>query len=99
MATVTKTRHAARPGVVATFITTLSTALGVAVGFAWNSAVQELNRSVFSRPHFAVPAAFAWALAVTAIAVLIVVNMRSFIPEELPHLPEEEEHEASDHAW
>jgi predicted lysophospholipase L1 biosynthesis ABC-type transport system permease subunit len=71
-------------------ITLLSSALGVAVGFAWNSAVTELNHALFEQPRSAVLAAFVWAAVVTVAAVVLIVTLRGTAPSEVPHMPEDD---------
>ncbi len=78
----------ARKHYTATLVTMLSTAFAVTVGFAWNSAVQALNRVFFQDPRHVVIASFLWAAGVTIVAVLLVELIGGEAPHELPEIPE-----------
>jgi hypothetical protein len=74
---------------VATFRTLVTTALAVAVGFAWNTAIVDLSQLLLPEPHYRVLAAFVWALLLTIAAVLVIMKLGNAVPYEVPHIPEE----------
>ena len=58
-----------------TLIATVSTALGVVVALAWNEALQLLFQSWLTSKVSHVIALFIYAIAITAVAVVVTISM------------------------
>ena len=60
---------------VATVIALVSTAFGVVVALAWNTAIQRWFERIFDNPGDEVPALFLYAGIITLVGVLVIVYL------------------------
>ena len=60
---------------LATVIALVSTAFGVVVALAWNTAIQKWFENIFDNPGDEVPALFLYAVVITLVGVLVIVYL------------------------